>query len=207
MNFNPRNLTDAQLLAVVIGSNNPQRYIDMAEGVLNAYGHNLRLLGRQTEGSLVGHDGISPQKAKIILSMYELARRINKEDVPTEKIGTSADAFNIMRSVLTDLPHEEFWILHLNRASRVIKHERISIGGVSGTVVDMKIVFREALNIGTCSMIVAHNHPSGNTEPSKADIDLTIRLKEAGKMLDISVIDHLIITDNGYYSFADNYLL
>ncbi|MGB1217429.1 MAG: JAB domain-containing protein, partial [Saprospiraceae bacterium] len=119
------------------------------------------------------------------------------------QIRSSKDAFQILAPMVMDLPHEEFWILLLNRANKVVAKEQVSIGGVTGTVVDAKIIFRKALSSLACGIILCHNHPSGNLNPSQADLQITKKLKQAGETLEINVLDHLIITENGYFSFAD----
>jgi DNA repair protein RadC len=152
--------------------------------------------------------GIGEAKAITIISALELGRR--RKDFQAEekpKIGGSADAFEILKADLLDIPHEAFWILLLNRANRVIKKHQISQGGVAGTVADPKIIFKIAVEELASGIILAHNHPSGNLTASQADIDLTKKLKESGKLLDIQVLDHIIIAGKKYFSFADEGLL
>ncbi|HRG37942.1 MAG TPA: JAB domain-containing protein [Bacteroidia bacterium] len=120
---------------------------------------------------------------------------------------TSKEAYEIMKPLLIDLPHEEFWLIMLNRANFVIKKEQISRGGVAGTVVDTRIVFKTAVDNYASSIIVCHNHPSGNLKPSEADIKITKSIKEAGKIMEIPLLDHLIVTENNYYSFGDEGLI
>nr|MDQ3394392.1 DNA repair protein RadC [Bacteroidota bacterium] len=148
--------------------------------------------------------GIGEAKAISIVSALELGRR-RKESDPEKFPGItcSKDVYDLMRPDLMDQPHEEFWILLLNRANKVIKKRSVSIGGISGTVADPKIIFKIALEHGASAIILVHNHPSGNTKPSEADIRLTKKLKEAGSLLELPVLDHLIFTDSNYLSFAD----
>ena len=152
--------------------------------------------------------GIGVAKAITIVAALELGRR-RKETDPEEKpkISSSKDAFEQLKGDLMDLHHEEFWVLLLNRANRVIKKKRISEGGVSGTVADPKIIYKIALEELASGIVVAHNHPSGNLTPSQSDIDLTKKLKEAGKFLEVQLLDHLIIAGQKYISFADDGLL
>jgi len=152
--------------------------------------------------------GIGESKAITILAALELGRR-RKENVAIElqKISCSKDALNIFQPLLGDLAHEEFWILFLNRANFILGKSQVSKGGMSGTIADPRMIFKAALNHKASSIILCHNHPSGNTKPSEADIRLTKNLAESGKLLEISVLDHLIVTQNGFYSFADEGLL
>jgi len=147
---------------------------------------------------------ITLAQATRVITAFEIGRRrIASEVVTKVKISSSRDANNILRSVLTDKPYEEFWIILLNRSNRVIGIKMISEGGISGTVVDPKKIFKIALDNHASSIILGHNHPSGNTTPSEADQKITKKLVNAGLLLEISVLDHLIITDDGFYSFAD----
>jgi DNA repair protein RadC len=152
--------------------------------------------------------GIGEAKAITIISALELGRR-RKEINTTErpKINGSKDAYELVKGDLMDLPHEEFWVIMLNRANRLLKKHQISLGGVHGTVADPKIIFKTALESLASGIIVAHNHPSGNLTPSQQDIDLTKKLKEAGKLLEIQLLDHVIIAGKNYYSFADEGLM
>jgi DNA repair protein RadC len=152
--------------------------------------------------------GIGHAKAITIIAALELGRRRNEaEIIIKEKIVSSKDAFTILRSAIGDLPYEEFWIILLNKANRVIRKCSISEGGVSGTVVDPKKIFKIALDHHASSIILGHNHPSGNIQPSEADQKITKKIKEAGLMLDVAVLDHLIIGDDRFYSFADEGVL
>src|SRR5690606_18498764 len=152
--------------------------------------------------------GIGQAKALTIVAALELGRRRKDLDVrEREKVTGSRDAYNLLKSDLMDISHEEFWILLLNRANRVIKKLQVSQGGVSGTVADPKIIFKHALDELASAIILAHNHPSGNLTASQADLDLTKKLREAGKLLDIQVLDHLIVAGQKYFSFADEGLM
>jgi DNA repair protein RadC len=202
-------LSDAELIAILIGSGTPSlSAVDVAKKVLQSVDNNLNDLARLSVKDLMKAKGIGEAKAVTIVAALELGRRrkdLEQEQKP--KITTSKDAFEMLKGDLMDLPHEEFWVLLLNRANRVYKKKRVSEGGVSGTVADPKIIFKMALEELASGVIVAHNHPSGNLSASQSDIDLTRKLKEAGKFLEIQLLDHLIIAGQKYYSFADEGLL
>jgi len=198
-------LSDAELVAILIGSgNSKQTAVELSQHILNECDHNLANLARLSIKDLQKFKGIGEAKAISIAAALELGRR-RKDIQPSErvKITSSGDVFKILHSDFMDLAHEEFWIIHLKRNNEVIKKEMISKGGMSGTVVDAKIIFKRALEESASAIILAHNHPSGNLKPSEEDIRLTKRVKEAGKSLDISILDHLIITDESFFSFAD----
>jgi DNA repair protein RadC len=202
-------LSEAELIAILIGSGTARlSAVEVARRILQHGGSNLNELARMTVSDLKKIKGIGEAKAITIVAALELGRR-RKETMPEEKpkIASSGDAFSLIKSDLIDLPHEEFWILLLNRANRVIKKKRISGGGVTGTVADPKIIYKIALEELACAIIVAHNHPSGNLVASQSDIDLTKRLKEAGKFLEIQLLDHLIVANQKYFSFADEGLI
>ncbi|MFH1937620.1 MAG: DNA repair protein RadC, partial [Bacteroidota bacterium] len=152
--------------------------------------------------------GVGPARAITIAAALELGRRRN-DSVPPGKslVKRSQDAFSIFRTIMADKPYEEFWILLLNRGNRLVRKECISEGGISGTVVDPKKIFKIALDHHASSIILGHNHPSGNTKPSESDIRITTRIVEAGKLLEVSVLDHIIVSENGFFSFADNGML
>jgi len=198
-------LSDAELIAILLGSGTTKlSAVELSKIILQHVHHNLNDLAKLTVKDLIKIKGIGEAKAITIIAALELGRR-RKEHDPAEKpkIIASVSAYDIIKGDLIDLPHEEFWVLLLNRAHRVIKKKRISEGGVSGTVADPKIIFKLALEELASGVIVVHNHPSGNLSPSQSDIDLTKKLKEAGKVMEIQLLDHLIIAGNKYYSFAD----
>ncbi|MBL4625575.1 MAG: DNA repair protein RadC [Flavobacteriales bacterium] len=198
-------LSDAELVAIIIGSGSPKESaVELSKRILHSIGNNLSELGRVTIADLMKFKGIGEAKAITIVAALELGRR-RKENEPKlkPKIATSKDAFDVIFPVLADLPHEEFWVILLNQNNKVIAISCISRGGVSGTVADAKLIFKVVLEKLASSVILSHNHPSGNLKPSKSDIDLTKKLKAGGKLLDIAVLDHLIIGDSDYYSFAD----
>jgi DNA repair protein RadC len=202
-------LTDAELIAILIGTGTTSlSAVDLAKNLLQHSNNSLDDLARFTVKDLMKIKGIGEAKAITIISALELGRR-RKEINTTErpKINGSKDAYELVKGDLMDLPHEEFWVIMLNRANRLLKKHQISLGGVHGTVADPKIIFKTALESLASGIIVAHNHPSGNLTPSQQDIDLTKKLKEAGKLLEIQLLDHLIIAGKNYYSFADEGLM
>jgi len=202
-------LSDAELIAILLGSGtNTLSAVDLAKKVLQPASNNLHELARLTVKDLVKIKGIGEAKALTIVAALELGRR--RKDLETTektKITGSKDVYDLIKADLLDIAHEEFWILLLNRANRVIKKVQISQGGVAGTVADPKIIFKLALDELASGIILAHNHPSGNLVASQADLDLTKKLREAGKLLDIQVLDHLIVAGQKYFSFADEGLM
>jgi DNA repair protein RadC len=202
-------LSDAELVAILIGSGNRElSAVELSKVILGKSGNNLNELGRQSVAELMKIKGIGEAKAISIIAALELGRRRKEEEVQKKtKVTQSKDVYDYIKPHLMDLAYEEFWVLLLNRSNIILKAERVSSGGVAGTVADAKIIFNKALEALACSVILCHNHPSGNTNPSDADIKLTKRLKEAGNFLEIPVLDHLIYTDNGFYSFADEGML
>lgn len=198
-------LTDAELIAILIGSGSVgEDAISVAQKILNSVVGNLSELGRRSVKDLMKFKGIGEAKAITIAAALEIGRRRQFSDMLTrEKIESSRDAYDTILPHLIDLIHEEFWVILLNRAHNVVGRERISAGGVAGTVVDAKLVFKAAIAASASAVILAHNHPSGNLKPSDADINLTQKLKNAGIYLDIAVLDHLIVAHTGFYSFAD----
>ena len=202
-------LSDAELIAILLGSGTQaMSAVELAKRILHPADNSLHELARFTVRDLIKIKGIGQAKALTIVAALELGRR-RKDLEPTEKerISGSRDAYSLVRADLMDIGHEEFWIILLNRANRVIKKMQISQGGVAGTVADPKIIFKHALDELASAIILAHNHPSGNLNASQADLDLTKKLKEAGKLLDIQVLDHLIVAGQKYFSFADEGLM
>ena len=202
-------LSDAELLAILLGSGTTKlTAVDVGMLMLQAVDNDLNELARLSLKQLCRHPGIGPAKAITVMAALELGRR-RKEGAAGRRvtISSSRDIYNLVRPQLQDLPHEEFWVVLLNRANVVMRQEKISSGGVAGTVADPKLIFKQALENLASSLILVHNHPSGNRQPSAADISLTKKLKEAGGFLDLPILDHLIYTDHGYYSFADEGLL
>jgi DNA repair protein RadC len=202
-------LSDAELIAILLGSGTASMSaVELAKKVLQSAGNNLHELARLTVKDLIKTKGIGEVKALTIVAALELGRRRKElEGNEKTKISGSKDAYDLIKSDLLDISYEQFWILMLNRANRVIKKCMISQGGVAGTVADPKIIFKLALEELASGVILAHNHPSGNLTASQADIDLTKKLKDAGRLLDIQVLDHLIVAGQKYFSFADEGLI
>lgn len=198
-------LSDAELIAILIGSGTREySAVDLSKVILNSVGNNLNELAKLSINDLMKFKGIGDAKAISIAAALELGRRRKESDVQKRaKVTSSSDAYLAIRPYLLDLSHEQFWILLLNRANEIIRPVQVSVGGVAGTVADPKIIFKSAIEYLASAIILVHNHPSGNLTPSQADKDLTRKVKEAGRLLDIPVLDHLIFGDNGYYSFAD----
>ncbi|MBK5285917.1 MAG: DNA repair protein RadC [Bacteroidia bacterium] len=198
-------LSDAELVAILIGSGNAEETaVEVARKILEDVQQNLVELGKLSVNELMKHKGIGEAKAITIIAAMELGnRRRESEALQREKITTSKDASEVFSKHLADLPNEEFWILMLNRANKIIGKHCVSKGGVAGTVVDAKSVFKPAVESNASSVILCHNHPSGNLQPSNDDISLTKKLSSAGSNLDVKVLDHIIVTDTGYFSFAD----
>jgi DNA repair protein RadC len=198
-------LTDAEIVAILIGSGTVgMDAIGLAKQILDSVGGNLSELGRRSLKDLMKFKGIGEAKAITIAAALEIGRRRQFSDmILRETINSSRDVYDVILPQLIDLPNEEFWILMLNRANHIISRHRVSIGGVSGVIVDAKMVFRPAIEALASAIILIHNHPSGNLKPSKQDIELTRKLRKAGESLDITVADHVIVAHTGFYSFAD----
>lgn len=202
-------LSDAELIGILIGSGTQNlNALDIAKGILQKANNNLNDLARLGVSDLEKIKGIGKARAIAIVAALELGRR-RSDQVPAEKprITCSEDAWKIMKPLLLDVTNEEFWIIILNRANYVLRTEKISSGGITGTVADPKIIFKKALDALGSSIILVHNHPSGNLKPSEADNSLTKKLKESGLLLEIPVIDHIIFTDHRYFSYADEGIL
>ena len=203
-------LSDAELLAILLGSGSKgQSALELARTILQKSSDNLLEMSKLSIHDLIRNfKGVGEAKAVTLIAAFELAnRKHGAEALLREKISSSKDAFEYMRSFLGEQPYEEFWILILNRANRIRNKVCISEGGVAGTIADPKKIFKIALENGGSYLILAHNHPSGNTSPSDTDIKLTQKLKEAGKLMEMPVIDHIILGDEKYFSFADEGLL
>lgn len=209
LNFGPRMLSDAELICLLIGSGTrKETALDLARKVLQLSDNSLSELGQLSIPVLKSINGIGSARAVLIAAALELGRRRRSADVRTrEKISSSNDAYEYLLPQLQDLNHEEFWIVCLSRNNEVLKCKRISEGGMHATVVDPKKVFHEALMERAAALIVAHNHPSGNLQPSQEDMRITKRLVDSGRIIDCPVLDHLIVTSRGYYSFADEHQL
>ncbi|RWU08466.1 RadC family protein [Pedobacter chitinilyticus] len=200
-----RQLTDAELIAILIGSGNKnETAVDLSKRILSSCQNDLDKLSQLGVKELSRFKGIGEAKAISIVAALELGRRRNGTGAPEiQKILSSIDAFRIIKADLADLPHEEFWLLLLNRANVMIGKHFMSKGGQAGTVIDPKMVFKIAIEHGAASMVLVHNHPSGNLKPSNADVDITTKLVELGKLMEISIFDHIIVCNHNFLSMAD----
>lgn len=205
LNQGRRNLSDAELIAILIGSGSrTETAVELSKRILYSLNNDLEQLGKLSVNELSKFKGIGEAKAIAIIAALELGRRRrDSEKAKVSRIACSKDTFELLHRYFSDLNHEEFWIVLMNRSNQVLSQHLISKGGQGGTVADPKIIFKCALENNAASIILAHNHPSGNLKPSQADISLTRKLKEAGSFLEISVLDHIIFTDTSYFSFAD----
>ena len=198
-------LSDAELIAILIGSGSRnESAVDLSKRILASVAHNLNSLGKLSMAQLMEFKGIGEAKAISIIAAMELGRRRRGEEaVELTKVTSSKTVFEIMQPIIGELPHEEFWILYLNNSNKVIFKAQISVGGITGTIVDVRLVFKMALEKGATALILCHNHPSGTLVPSDADKQITKKLKLAGDSLDVKVLDHLIVTETKYFSFVD----
>jgi DNA repair protein RadC len=198
-------LSDAELIAILIGSGSRnESAVELSKRILASIDFNLNALGKLSISQLMQFKGIGEAKAISIIAALELGRRRRTEDaVELIKITSSKMIFEIMQPIIGELPHEEFWIIYLNNSNKVLSKSQLSKGGITGTLVDVRIVFKTALEIGATALILCHNHPSGTLVPSDADKHITNKLKIAGDSLEIKVLDHLIVTENNYFSFVD----
>ena len=202
-------LSDAELVAILIGSGNrDESAVALCKRILASVDNNLSELGKLTIKQLMEFKGIGEAKAISIAAALELGRRRRGEEaVDKKKISSSASVFEIMQPVIGELPHEEFWIIYLNNSNKIIQKNQLSKGGITGTLVDVRLVLKNALEVGATGLILVHNHPSGTLKPSEADKQITQKLKKAGESLDIKVLDHVIVTEKAYFSFADEAFL
>ena len=209
INKGKSSLSDAELIAILLhsGSRN-ESAVELSKRLLSQTGDNLVELSRMGINDLIKFKGIGEAKAVTIVAALELGRRRREAEVAArQKISSSRDVFEFMQPVLADLKHEEFWVILLNRANRILKKIPISEGGLSGTLADPRRIFGAALDNSATSIILCHNHPSGAVKPSEADIKLTRKLKEGGILLEIQVLDHVITGETSYFSFADEGIL
>jgi len=202
-------LSDAELVAILIGSGSREESaVKLCQRILASVDNNLSELGKLSIKQLMEFKGIGEAKAITIAAALELGRRRRGEEaLNKKKITSSASVFELMQPIIGELPHEEFWIVYLNNSNKVIQKNQLSKGGITGTMVDVRLVLKTALEVGATGIILAHNHPSGTLKPSEADKQLTAKLNAASKSLDIKVLDHLIITEKAYFSFADENIL
>jgi DNA repair protein RadC len=204
-----QSLSDAELLAIIIGSGNKtETAVQLAQRMLHQNKNNINEVAKLSLNDLKKFKGIGIVKAINIAASFELGRRKSDLDsLERIKITSSKTAYQLFQKRLSDLPHEEFWLLILNRSNQVIKEEFISKGGITGTIVDVRLICKSAIENNASGIIIAHNHPSGQIIPSKQDKEITIKLKSALILFDVSLLDHLIIGDLNYFSFADENLL
>lgn len=198
-------LSNAELLAILIGSGNAEESaVELMRKVLKDFHDNLNELGKCGVDELCRYKGIGQAKAISILAASELGKRRKEEEArERESIRYSRDIYQYFYPLMCDLPVEEFWLLLLNRSMKVIERMKISSGGLTETSVDVRCILREALLKRATAMVLCHNHPSGNVTPSNVDIQLTDRLKKSADVMNIALIDHVVLTDGNYYSFAD----
>ena len=202
-------LSDAELLAILIGSGSRnESAVSLCKRILKDNANKINLLAKLDVKQLMAYKGIGEAKAISIVAALELGRRRRGEEaMELTKITSSTKVFEVMQPILGDLHHEEFWMLLLNNSNKIIHKSALSKGGITGTLVDLRLLFKNALAFGAVSLILAHNHPSGTLKPSKADIEITKRIKNGAATLDLKLLDHLIITDKSYFSFADESIL
>ncbi len=202
-------LSDTELLAILIGSGTRKKCaVSLAKEILSVYNNNLLLFSKVQLAELLKFNGIGEAKAITILAALEIGRRRQGAEPQKQiKVRNSNSVYQHLKPFLSDLFHEEFYAIYLNNANEVLQTKQISIGGMTGTVADGRIIFRYALEYKATGIILSHNHPSGKCAPSQTDISLTKSIGEFGKCIDLKLLDHLIFTDNGYFSFADEGLL
>ncbi len=204
-----RSLSDAELIAILIGSGNVnETAVELSRRILTSVNNNLNELGRKSIDALKSFNGIGEAKAITIVAAMELGKRRKDAEVFSKnKITGSKDAADFFMPLLGDLTHEEFWIMMLDRGNKIMDHFMISQGGLSGTVIDVRIILKRAIEKLASSIILCHNHPSGTMQASEADLKITKKINDAAKLMDISVLDHIIIGQNHYLSFADEGIL
>ncbi|MGI5913574.1 MAG: RadC family protein [Bacteroidales bacterium] len=202
----PSALSDAELLAILISTGTKEKSaVDLGRELLKQADNNLDTLGKLELSDIRKVAGIGEAKAVTIAAALELGRRRKMATPPTRaQVRSSRDAADIFQPLLADLKHEEFWLLFFSRSNKEISRMKLSQGGISGTVIDVRIIMKKAVECLASGLILCHNHPSGNTSPSEADIQLTRKIRDAGKLMDVNLLDHIIICGNDYYSFADN---
>jgi DNA repair protein RadC len=199
-------LSDAELIAILVNSGNKEETaVQLSQRILNHYSNNLMSLGKASIKELQRFKGIGEAKAITISSALEIGRRRASQNATVvQQISSSKSAYEVLRTKLEGLTHEEFWIMLLSRNNKVLDVRMVGKGGVSGTVADVRVILKMAIEHLASGIILAHNHPSGNLSPSGADVALTHKISESAKLMDIVVLDHLIVTDASYFSFADN---
>jgi len=202
-------LSDAELIAILIGSGSrSESAVTLSKRILASIDNNLNKLGKLLVSDFIKFKGIGNAKAISIITALELGRRRRLEEaLEIPKITSSNAVFNMMQPLIGELQHEEFWVVYLNNSNKVLFKQQLSKGGLTGTLVDVRLLYKKAIELYATALILCHNHPSGKLEPSNADKLITNKLKKAGETLDIKVLDHIIITENAYFSFADENIL
>ncbi|NIF06007.1 JAB domain-containing protein [Chryseobacterium sp. Tr-659] len=202
-------LSDSELLAIIMGSGNKEESaVELARKILNSVNNSWHQLSLLSVKDLMKFKGIGEVKAISITSALEIGRRRAVQEIPEKSvIGNSNDAYQILKNQLSDLRTEEFWAIFMNNSNKVIHVSQLTQGGISQSIVDVRILFKTALDHFSTGIIIAHNHPSGSLKPSREDINITQKIKEAGQTLSIQLLDHIIITQNSYFSFSDEGLL
>lgn len=202
-------LSDAELIAILIGSGSiDESAVELSKRILAHVNSNLNELAKLTVDDLIKFKGIGEAKSINIITALELGRRrILEEALEKPKITGSRSVYEIMHPILGELQHEEFWVIYLNNSNKIILKTQISKGGITGTVVDSRLIFKRAIELFATGLILCHNHPSGNLKPSQSDLNLTDKIKKGGDVLDIKVLDHVIITEKDYFSFADENMI
>lgn len=201
-------LSDAELIAILLATGTKNlSAVDLAKNILASADNNLHLLGKKNVTDLKKISGIGEAKAISIIAALEIGKRRKPDEIEQKKVTSSNVVFELFQPLLGDLPHEEFWVLYLSRSNQIKDKEKISLGGTSGTVIDVKIILKYAIEKLASGLILVHNHPSGNVQPSDNDLKITEKIKNAGLFMDIATLDHIIIGDTKYYSFADEGIL
>ncbi len=202
-------LSDAELIAILIGSGSRnESAVELSKRILASVNNNLNELGTLSVQKLMQFKGIGEAKAVTIVAALEIGRRRRGEEAQkVTKIASSKHVFDLLQPILGELPHEEFWVVYLNNSNKVLHVSQQSKGSITGTLVDVRLIMKEALELGAVAIILAHNHPSGTLKASEADKQITQKIKNAAVGLDIKVLDHLIITKDDYFSFADDNML
>lgn len=202
-------LSDSELLAIIMGSGSrDETAVELARKILASVNNSWHQLSLLSLKDLMKFKGVGEVKAISIITALEIGRRRSSQEIPEKPVISGSDgAYQIFRNHLSDLRTEEFWAIFLNQSNRVIHFAQLTQGGISQSIVDVRILFKTALDHFSTGIIIAHNHPSGNLKPSREDIEITQKIKEAGKILNIQLLDHLIITQNSYFSFSDDGLL
>jgi DNA repair protein RadC len=202
-------ISDAELVSILIGSGSKsESALNLSKRILASVKNNLNRLGKLKVSDLTKFKGVGKVKAVTLIAALELGRRRRLEKaLEISKIRASKDVFEFMQPLIGELLYEEFWIIYLNNSNKILQKWKLSIGGMTGTAVDLRLVYKRAVELSATAIILCHNHPSGKIQPSLADKQLTSKFKKAGEILDVKLLDHLIVTENAYFSFADEGLL